>query len=314
MPALITHRLFGDESMLRLPKGIISTNAELAAFVLGNQGPDPFFFRVRSPRFRDAMAFGGAMHRSRMTRAFAALHDGVAHLPAADSRVGRAFALGLLGHYVLDRTAHPFVYAQQHGIMAQDPALAGAGSQVHAVIESDLDLLMLQAKRGGATVEEYPPADELASSARIDRTAGALTSFIARSVYGIDLPASAYGGAVRDMRLAYTVIEPAGSPGAVRLGLLEGASGRYSLLGALAHRVTREAPAGAANLAHRPWENPFTGEASTEDFAQVFDRALDDYERVAELFIAGNDFAAVTGHVNYSGRVLDAREECGEDD
>ena len=35
---------------------------------------------------------------------------------------------------------------------------------------------------------------------------------------------------------------------------------------------------------------------------------------VAEQKYAGDDFAAVTGHVNYSGRVLDAREECGEDD
>ena len=314
MPALVTHRLFGDESLLRLPHGIISTNTEVSAFLLGNQGPDPFFFRVRSPRFANAMALGGLMHRSRMTRAFAALWDGVAHLPANDAGVGRAFALGMLGHYVLDRNAHPFVYAQQWGIQEQDPSLSDAGSQVHAVIESDLDLFMLQRKRDGGTVEQFPPVEELVTNARIDRTAGALTSFVARSVYGVDLPSSEYGGAVRDMQLAYSLIEPAGSTSAALLGRAEGLLGRYSLLGALGHRVTDEVPSGAANLAHLPWKSPFSDETSTEDFAQVFDRALDDYEQAAERFIAGRDFAGVTGHVNYSGRVLGPDEECTERD
>lgn len=69
-----------------------------------------------------------------------------------------AFALGLLSHYVLDRNAHPFVYEQQFGIVESDPELEASGSQVHAVLESDLDVLMLQLKRDGATVEDYPPA------------------------------------------------------------------------------------------------------------------------------------------------------------
>lgn len=314
MPALITHRLFGDESMRRLPHGIISTNTELAAFILGNQGPDPFFFRFRTLRAPEIMGLASCMHHARMTRAFAALHDGVAHLPAKDARIGRAFALGFLGHYVLDRNAHPFVYAQQWGIVAQDASLAEAGSQVHAVIESDLDLYMLQRKRNGATVEEFPPVEELVSNARIDRVAGTLTGFVARSVYDVQMSGSEYGSAVRDMQLAYTLIEPAGSSSAARLGRLEGLAGRYSLLGALGHRVTREVPAAAANLAHASWENPFTHEQSQEDFGQVFERALDDYEDAAERFIAGQDFAAVTRRLNYSGRILGADEECADKD
>ena len=44
MPALITHRLFGEESIERLPEGLITSDDERAAFLLANQGPDPFFF------------------------------------------------------------------------------------------------------------------------------------------------------------------------------------------------------------------------------------------------------------------------------
>ncbi|MDO4437495.1 MAG: zinc dependent phospholipase C family protein [Coriobacteriaceae bacterium] len=309
MPALITHRLFGEESIDRLPAGIVSGDDERAAFLLANQGPDPFFFRFRTPHLSTCMELARVMHRSRMSRQLAALRDGVSHLPAADAGVGRAWALGLLSHYVLDRNAHPFVYAQQWGIQEADPTLTGAGGQVHAVIESDLDVLMLQLKREGATVADYPPAGELMTNARIDKVAGALTSFVANSVYGLEVGANEYGGAVADMQLLYRAIEPAGSRCSHALARLEGLVKDYSLLEALAHRVTAETPAAAGNLSCRPWTDPFTGTERTDSFPALFERALDDYGIAAARFIESGDMEAVTGHVNYSGRVLDASEE-----
>ena len=156
MPALITHHLFGEESIDRLPQGVITSDEERIAFILGNQGPDPFFFHILTPRVSDCTLLAQVMHRSRMSRQFSCLRDGVSHLLPRDASLGRAFALGLLSHYVLDRNAHPFVYEQQFGIVESDPELEASGSQVHAVLESDLDVLMLQLKRDGATVEDYP--------------------------------------------------------------------------------------------------------------------------------------------------------------
>lgn len=309
MPALITHRLFGEESLDRLPEGIVASDEERAAFLFANQGPDPFFFRFRTPHMGTCMELARVMHRSRMSRQLAALRDGVSHLPSADARVGRAWALGLLSHYVLDRNAHPFVYAQQWGIQDADTDLTGAGSQVHAVIESDLDVLMLQIKRDGATVADYPPTGELVTSARIDKVAGALMSFVANSVYGLSIGAHEYGGAVADMQLLYRVIEPAGSPRSEALARLEGLVKDYSLLQALAHRVTAETPASAGNLACRAWTDPFTHEQRSESFPALFERALDDYQQAAARFIETDDMTAVTGHVNYSGRPLDSAEE-----
>ena len=112
MPALITHHLFGEESIDRLPQGVITSDEERIAFILGNQGPDPFFFHILTPRVSDCTLLAQVMHRSRMSRQFACLRDGVSHLLPRDASLGRAFALGLLSHYVLDRNAHPFVYEQ----------------------------------------------------------------------------------------------------------------------------------------------------------------------------------------------------------
>lgn len=309
MPALITHHLFGEESIDRLPQGVITSDEERIAFILGNQGPDPFFFHMLTPRISDCMSLAQVMHRSRMSRQFSCLRDGVSHLQPRDANLGRAFALGLLSHYVLDRNAHPFVYEQQFGIVESDPELEASGSQVHAVLESDLDVLMLRLKRDGATVEDYPPAGEIVTTDRINRVAGVLMSYVAGRVYGIDIPAGEYAGAVSDMQLLYRTIEPAGSAKTRAIALLEGLVHDYSLLDGLAHRVTTELPERTGNLDHLAWKNPFTGEVSNESFPEVFDRALLDYECTVARFIETGDMEAVTNHVNYSGRVLGTDEE-----
>ncbi len=299
MPALITHRLFGEESVELLAPGIVSTDEERMAFLLANQGPDPFFFRVRTLAMGDCMELARRMHRARMTRQFSALREGVSRLNEHDAKLGRAFVLGLLSHYVLDRNAHPFVYDQQWGIMEADPSLSKQGSDVHAVIESDLDILMLQIKRDGATIEAFPPAAELVTTDRIDRVAGALMSHVANKVYGLPIGAGEYGGAVADMVLAYRMIEPAGSLPTRVVPLFAG----------LAHPVTDQAPRRAGNLDHLAWTDPFTDRASNESFPEVFDRALEDYRSTAARFVDGADMAEVTRHVNYSGRMLSADEE-----
>lgn len=314
MPALITHHLFGEESVERLPAGIVTTDEERIAFLIANQGPDPFFFRARTPHLRSCMKLAQRMHAARISRQFAALRDGVSSLPSHDASIGRAFALGMLSHYVLDRNAHPFVYDQQWGIQRMDSDLARSGSKVHAVIESDLDVLMLQAKRAGATCADCPPASELVTTERVNKVAGALMSFVARSVYGLEVGAAEYGGAVADMQLAYRVVEPAGSLSSRLVGMVEGIAANYSLLTSLAHRVTDEAPAAVGNLRHLPWSNPFTEEQSFESFPEVFDRALDDYASTAERFIKGAEAEAITRRLNYSGRTLDADEECATDE
>lgn len=314
MPALVTHHLFGEESIDRLPAGIIGTDEERIAFILANQGPDPFFFRVRTPHLVACVSLARAMHRCRISRQFEMLRTGVAHLTKHDAHIGRAFVLGMLSHYVLDRCAHPFVYAQQWGVQEVDQTLQNAGSQIHALIESDLDVLMLQRKRNGATAADYPPESELVTTARINKVAGALMSFTGLAVYGIEISAAQYGRSVADMKFAYSLIEPSGSPRSQLLGKLEGEIRGNSLLAALAHRVTTVPPVRTGNLEHHTWANPFTHRLSTESFPELFDRTLDDYAQAAERFISGEPLEGITERLNYSGRPLAEDEELDQDD
>ena len=310
MPALITHHLFGEHSATLLPAGIITGEEELLAFLLGNQGPDPFFFRViGSPaHVRASQRLAHQMHDRNMTAAFEALRGGVSHLPEHDAGIGRAFALGMLSHYELDRTAHPFVYAQEYAIVDANPELGDAGSEVHAVIESDIDSWMLWELRR-ATVHDCPPAGELARTERICRVAGALMSQVAWAAFGIELPPTEYGDAVAGMELAYRLIEPAGSGRSRLVGGLERLGRAHSQLQALAHRVTTSDECPAANLEHREWESPFTGRRSTASFKDLFDAALADWPKLAAAFThGGGELREAVAGLNYSGQPLGSDE------
>lgn len=311
MPALITHHLFGERSATLLPEGVITSEEELLAFLLGNQGPDPFFFRVFSTpeRGSQARSLAHQMHDSHMTRAFTSLREGVGHLPATDAGIGRAFALGMLSHYALDRVAHPFIYAQQYAIVEAADDLYDADSEVHAVIESDLDTWMLWKLRR-ATVHDCPPASELVRTERIGRVAGALMSQVAWEAFDLTVPASEYAGAVADMELCYRAIEPHGSAKSAAVGGLERIVRSHSLLEALSHRVSTSEDCAAANLDHAEWVNPFTREASSESFPEVFDRALKAWPDLARAFTLGGEGLreAVAG-LNYSGMPLGESEE-----
>lgn len=317
MPALITHHLFGEHASKELPAGLVENPEELLAFILGNQGPDPLFFRWRTPNVPDAFAsshIAHVMHVERMSEFFASLRDGVGRLPAADASIGRAFALGMLGHYALDREAHPFVFASEYGIIDADPSLADAKGEVHAIIEGSIDTAMLLRERN-ATVLDCPPAGELAATPRILLVAGALISNAVMQVWGEDIGASHYGTCVHDMRRFYELAEPEGSWLSRSLGHVETLMRPHSQIMSMTHVVTRTDDFPIMNDAHLPWENPFSaGEVSHDSFHDRFDAAVAGYGALAEGFCEGRDLGFLTGHVNYSGRVLGEDERwAGED-
>ena len=304
MPALITHHLFGEDVLAGLPAGLVEGEEELLAFLLGNQGPDPLLARFSTlpSRALACRRLAQEIQAGRVTRAFLSLRDGVSRLPAADERIGRAFVLGALGHYALDRSAHPFVTWQQRELVETDPSLAGAEREIHAIIESDIDSWILWEKRH-ATVEERPAESNLMRTERTERVAGALVSQTALSVFGIEVGASEFGGAVRDYERLYRAIDPAGRRLVRTAGAVERRFRDHSYAQSSAHRVRRTDDCPAANLACLPWTDPFTGARRTESFADLYDEARLFYPVLAEAFIRGNEarLRELVAGLNYAG-------------
>lgn len=307
MPALITHHLFGDAALPQLPAGLIADEDQRAAFLLGNQGPDPFFFAVTTTRGATVRSMGHLMHTERMAASFEVLRASVERLPAADRGIGRAFVCGMLGHYVLDRTAHPFVYAHEFELCDDNPELHDAYHEVHALIESDIDAAMLRRLKG-VDVRAFAPVRALDAEPRVLRAAGALLAQCAGVVYGLPLRATDYANALGDMRLCYRAIEPAGSRRSRRLGAAERAVRAHSQLEALAHRIDMPADASAMNPERRPWIDPFSGEVSHDSFADRFEAAGQAYHLLLTQLLDGADTRDITRGLDYEGRQLDANE------
>ena len=305
MPAVITHHIFGEDIAGALPDGMLSDEEELLAFLLANQGPDPLFARRLALPGRAAACHELAhlIQGGGVTRALMALREGVSRLPVPDEGVGRAFALGLLGHYALDRAAHPFVIAQQRALGEADPELAACAREVHAVIEADIDAWILWEKRR-ATVLERPATGNLMRTARVERVGGALLSQVALAAYGRAIGPGEYALCVRDYELSLRLVDPAGSPRSRLVGALERAVRGRSLAEACAHYVWRTDECAAANLELRPWENPFTGEVRSASFADLFDEARLAYPALAEAFVRGDErrLRELVGGLSYEGR------------
>lgn len=304
MPALITHHLFGENAATLLPEGIITGQEELLAFLLGNQGPDPLFARWRALPYKATLCHSLAheMHQRRALATFVALRNGVAHLSEEYKTVGRAFALGLVAHYVLDSSAHPFVFAQQYALCSAGTGLENAPTEVHAIIESDIDSWLLWQERH-VTVRESPAATDLVHTDRIAQVGGTLFSQVATQVYGMPLETAEYGHAVNDYRLLYKAIDPAGCLGMQMLASLERIARPHSQLAAMAHHPTTSDDCASANLDRRPWKDPSTGAVRNDSFADIFEDTLDAWPNIAESIVRGDidAFAQLTHGVNYDG-------------
>ena len=307
MPALMTHHIFGEKAVRTLDDGLVEGQEELLSYLIGCQGPDPFFFRASlSGSARELHALASDMHCRHVIGTFQALVRGIDRLPKPDQRIGRAYALGFLAHYALDSYAHPFIYAQQFALCEAGRSLgiADAGDEVHGVIESQLDSWMVWNERH-ATVMEYAPADELVRPERTAVAGGALMAYVARSVFRRDIGEGSLRRCVADMRFVYRMVEPYGSKRCERVGLLERLvrGGGYSRLAALAHEVVRDDGCPAANLAHEPWEDPCTGEVSQKGFYDLFADALAAYPAMARAFLEGHVEGSF-GDIDFDGRPL----------
>lgn len=294
MPALITHDFFGQDVYDRLFRDIGGTRDEAEAFLLGNQGPDPLFYAVTDPRLREHNRLGNVMHSEKPSELVKAFKDSLGILDEDELPVGRAYAFGFLCHYTLDSTLHPLVFFHEYRLTdAGEPGLSRDDAhEVHAVIESELDELVLFEKRGETVATFQPWREILQASDFVLGVVSKMFSYVALTVRGFR----------RVQRLFYS------KTGAKRaaLGRIEQLVRPYSFYQSMSHRPVALTESAYDNRAHEAWENPYTGEASTASFWDLYGQALERAEEnIAAFERDGFDLEAarsLTGELDFSGR------------
>ena len=313
MPAIITHDLYGKDVYGETFDTIGGSRDAAEAFLLGNQGPDPLFFVAPDPRYRRVGKLASTLHRARPAEFLVALKSAVRELPAQERSVGRAYALGFLCHYALDSTVHPLVYCHEHALCdAGEPGLTrDDGSEVHGVIESELDEMVLFAKRGD-TVATFNPSREIlhASEAVLDAVSK-MYAYLALNVYGEVVPHNLFRLSVHGFRLVQRLFW---SPTGIKrdlIGRIERLARPHSFYQSMSHRPVAAAESVFDNHEHDAWTNPFTGDVRTTGFWDLYDQA----QYKAKDLIAAFDQPSftvertreLTGELDFSGRPTQAQ-------
>lgn len=276
MPALITHDFFGRDVYDRLFNLVGGSRDEADAFLLGNQGPDPLFYTVISPRLRAHTRLGSTMHNQKPSELIKAFKDSLGILNSAEETVGRAYALGFVCHYTLDSTMHPFVFFHEYRLCdAGEPGLSRAdGTEVHGIIESELDELVLYKKRAETVATFNPSTEILKASDFVLHVVSKMYAYVALTVYGEFIPNTLFETAVKDFRLTQRAFHsPTGAKRAL-IGHLERALRPHSFFQSMSHRATELTESMFDNREHKPWANPFTGKVCTLSFWDLYDQAL----------------------------------------
>ncbi|SFA84760.1 Zinc dependent phospholipase C [Acetitomaculum ruminis DSM 5522] len=112
MPGFATHYLFGIDSLKRMEKNklrdIINKNRRV--YQLGLQGPDIFFYYLPSYLMYEENP-GSLVHHSNASLYFRNCIKNIdKERNTKKKEIAIAYLCGILGHYTLDFTTHPYIY------------------------------------------------------------------------------------------------------------------------------------------------------------------------------------------------------------
>lgn len=272
MPGFTTHYLFGVDACKRLTSTSMHTmiRRNHSAFALGLQGPDLFFYYLPS-YIMHRENIGALAHRKDTGRFFANLIESRTlftgkkrSLAIADS-----YICGFLGHYTLDCTIHPYVYAFT-GYNAKNPPSNLEYFGQHAYFETEIDTDLLYAKKHlrpsqfhqNATIHLTPLQRKV-----IIR----MLNYAYRNTYPNVLSSEVLlGGAPFWMKLGTHLLnDPSGQKKVLSRFVEKLFLGRAFLSPMVASDYYRfiDDP---LNLTHRTWVHPWTKESSRASFIDLY--------------------------------------------
>lgn len=299
MPGFTTHYIFGIDAFKRIPMDNIRSliRSEHSAFSLGLQGPDLFFYYIPSHVIHTTNL--GALAQERNTGAFFShLLKARSLLEAGSekSHIADAYISGFIGHYTLDCTCHPYIYA----FTGYDPKKPKKDSQYfgqHAYLETELDKELLWRRK-----RLYP--SQFHQDATIHLT------LLQRKVIG-DLLEYAFAHTYPSLRVSTSMIreailwmehgtrmmwDPTGQKKAL-VRKTEGFLIRRPYISAMFPSDNYTFVEDPMNYGKRTWRHPWTKEESQETFMDLYEKA----GRLYDMRLK-NYFAMVNSHFSKEAR------------
>ena len=314
MPGIATHYVFGTEAFPAVERAVEGEAGGLAAFLLGNQGPDPLFYLVATPAERQLRRIGQAMHRRNTAELLQAMHE---RLVVNGGGVLVAYALGFLCHYILDSTVHPLVYAQQEAICSVGLGrLTGEWPHrvVHATIETAIDEYVLTIRLGASAATMPPHKTMLRCPApALSDISHAMADVVSR-VYGMECPSTAFSTAVGLYRASQRALDSKSSGLRRHLDYLPKNGAAVVYVRALSHRPGPLPRTPFTNDDHVAWPHAFAeGRVVSASFDELYASAMAKAQGVLPVFtqasLGAGLLEGIVEGVNFLGQPCDCGEE-----
>ena len=189
--------------------------------------------------------------------------------------VSKAYVLGALTHYVLDRTCHPYVFYRTG--FDEQGALTDHYMADHAKLEVEVDLAFILHLKLSSSM--YQPKVTL----QVDPVSLQSVSQLYFQAFPKHVTHEAYQQAVQDMKATYQFLYYGTWINRLLVILI---AGKRSLPFSLIHpnTIPLERSKTVLNLNHKKWRHPVTGTASTESVIAFVEKSEKMMDKIMKLF------------------------------
>lgn len=271
MPGFVTHYLFGRDMYHKLKSSPLQSNLyrNRGAYGLGLQGPDIFFYNLPSYILHDNN-IGALAHIEATNDFFHGLILSYGMLTCeADRQIAEAYMLGFLGHYMLDTTCHPYIYAMSHYTERSNDYFAR-----HAYLETDIDTALLK-KKLHCQPRDFKMFHTITLSRQQKKVIANLLYDACRYAFPtLSIRRSAMYFAIFSIQLGTRMLRDTTGQKKVLFRFLEKHLLGYPIFSPLIPSSTFVFRSDPFNLRHACWHNPWDKRhTSTESFMDLYKKA-----------------------------------------
>lgn len=272
MPGFVTHYLFGEEIYHQLKCNFQKKNLfyNRSAYAFGLQGPDLFFYYLPSYALH-RHNLGALAHTTEPRAFFRRLLESYGRLSsAADRGIAEAYISGFLGHYLLDTTCHPYIYAMTHYHDKKEKSYFSR----HAYLETEIDTELLARKRH-KTPCEFHAADTIQLTFAQKRViAGLLYDAYHYAFPELSIHRSTMWMGIISLPLGMRILHDETGQKKVLFRFMEKHFLGYPLFSPLIPSDTLFFRTDPFNLRHASWKNPWDAtRVSTESFFDLYEKS-----------------------------------------
>jgi len=146
MPGFITHYFFGTSAFHRIKSSFLKNliQKHLGVYCFGQQGPDIFLYHIKNSLSSPARNISSLLHETQVSSFFYNYTIAMEAMKNPKNReIARVYLCGLLGHYYLDSTTHPYIYYRANYIPGE-LRHNQTNFYLHGRIETNIDIYMLK--------------------------------------------------------------------------------------------------------------------------------------------------------------------------